>query len=66
MIYAYCRISTSHQTVCNQKHEIQKFANQNNIIIDKWIEEIISSKITSDVRPGSEEEKWLNVFLKKK
>lgn len=28
--------------------------------------EIVSSKITSDVRPGREEEKWLNVFLKKK
>ena len=50
MIYAYCRISTSHQTVCNQKHEIQKFADQNNIIIDKWIEEIISSKIHLEER----------------
>ena len=28
--------------------------------------EIISSKITSDVRPGREEEKWLNIFLKRK
>lgn len=26
---------------------------------------IISSKITSDVRPGRENEKWLNVFLKR-
>ena len=26
---------------------------------------IISSKITSDVRPGRENEKWLNVFLRR-
>lgn len=26
---------------------------------------IISSKVTSDVRPGREEEKWLNIFLKR-
>jgi DNA invertase Pin-like site-specific DNA recombinase len=44
MIYGYCRISTNHQQVCNQRHEIQTFADKNNIKIDKWIEETISSK----------------------
>ena len=44
MIYGYCRISTNHQQVCNQRHEIQAFADKNNIEIDKWIEEVISSK----------------------
>ena len=44
MIYGYCRISTNHQQVCNQRHEIQIFADKNNIKIDKWIEETISSK----------------------
>ena len=50
MIYGYCRISTNHQQVCNQRHEIQTFANKNNIEIDKWIEETISSKEVLDNR----------------
>lgn len=44
MIYGYCRISTNHQQVCNQRHEIQAFADKNNIKIDKWVDEVISSK----------------------
>lgn len=44
MIYGYCRISTNHQQICNQKHEIQIFADNNNLKIDKWIEETISSR----------------------
>ena len=44
MIYGYCRISTNHQQLCNQRHEIQRFADKTNIKIDKWIEETISSK----------------------
>ncbi len=50
MIYGYCRISTNHQQVCNQKHEIQTFADKNNINIDKWIEETISSKVVLNNR----------------
>ncbi len=50
MIYGYCRISTNHQQVCNQRHEIQTFADKNNIKIDKWIEEIISSRKHLDER----------------
>lgn len=44
MIYGYCRISTEHQFVSNQKHGIQMFADKNNIVIDKWVEETISSR----------------------
>lgn len=44
MIYGYCRISTSHQTLLNQKHEIQAFVDKNNIKIDKWHDEVISSR----------------------
>ena len=50
MIYGYCRISTNHQHVCNQRHEIQTFADKNNIEIDKWIEEVISSRKHLDER----------------
>ena len=54
MIYGYCRISTSHQQVCNQKHEILKFAERNKINVDKWVEETISSrKKLADRRLGS-------------
>ena len=44
MNYAYIRISTNHQNSQNQKHEILAFTQQNNIQIDKWIEETVSSR----------------------
>lgn len=44
MIYGYIRVSTTHQECDNQKFEIQSFANQNNLHVDKWIEEMISSR----------------------
>ena len=50
MIYGYCRISTKHQQVCNQNHEIQTFADKNNIKIDKWVDEVISSRKHLDER----------------
>ena len=50
MLYGYCRISTSHQTVLNQRHEIQTFADKNNIKIDKWVDEVISSRKHLDER----------------
>lgn len=43
MIYGYCRVSTAHQTQENQRFVIGNFAKQNNINIDLWIEEKISS-----------------------
>ena len=44
MIYGYIRVSTDHQNVANQHHEIQTFSDNNNITIDKWVEEVISSR----------------------
>lgn len=43
MIYGYCRVSTAHQTKENQRFVIENFAKQNNITIDSWVEETISS-----------------------
>lgn len=42
MVYGYIRVSTDKQTVENQKFEVQKFAEFNNINIDNWIEETVS------------------------
>lgn len=44
MYYAYIRVSTDHQNVENQKHEILSYSRKYNIQIDKWIEETISSR----------------------
>ncbi len=43
MIYAYCRVSTGHQTEENQHFAIEEFARKNQLEIDEWIEEKISS-----------------------
>ena len=43
MIYGYCRVSTAHQHEENQHFVIENFAKNNNINIDVWIEEKISS-----------------------
>ncbi len=42
MTYGYIRVSTAHQNLENQQLEIQKFAENNGIKIDRWIEEKIS------------------------
>lgn len=44
MIYGYIRVSTDHQHTANQHHEIELFAAKNDMKIDKWVEEIISSR----------------------
>ena len=43
MIYGYIRVSTDKQNVENQEFEINKYCKDNNIVIDKWIKETISS-----------------------
>lgn len=43
MIYGYIRISSDKQTIDNQEFEINNFCTKNNIKIDKWIKETISS-----------------------
>ena len=42
MIYGYIRVSTDKQTLENQKFEIEKFCQKQNLKIDGWIEETIS------------------------
>ena len=42
MIYGYIRVSSDQQTVENQRFEINKFCEKQNIVINDWIEETIS------------------------
>lgn len=42
MVYCYIRVSTDRQTVENQRHAIQEFCFQSNVMIDRWVEETIS------------------------
>ena len=42
MVYGYIRVSTDRQTVENQRFEIDRFAEQQKLHIDGWIEETIS------------------------
>lgn len=44
MIYGYTRVSTDQQNTENQKHEIQTFAKSQKIKVDKWVDEVISSR----------------------
>jgi DNA invertase Pin-like site-specific DNA recombinase len=42
MIYGYIRVSTDKQTVENQRYEINRFCERNEMIVDKWVEESVS------------------------
>lgn len=54
MIYAYIRVSTDKQTVENQRFEIQNFAQERNLEIDKWISETVSgTKLAKERKLGS-------------
>ena len=44
MIYGYTRVSTELQNTENQKHEILTFAKAQKISIDRWVNEVISSR----------------------
>lgn len=44
MFYGYIRVSTEHQNVENQKYEIITYCSINNLKIDKWVDEVISSR----------------------
>lgn len=53
MIYGYIRVSTDRQSVENQRYEINRFCERQEVIVDRWIEEIISgSKSVEDRRLG--------------
>ena len=43
-IIGYIRVSSNKQTVEHQRFEIQQFAKRNNIKIDMWVKETISSR----------------------
>lgn len=43
-VIAYLRISTEKQHIENQKEEIRKFAAARNLVIDRWVTEIVSGK----------------------
>ncbi|MCG3652702.1 recombinase family protein [Aliarcobacter butzleri] len=43
LFYSYARVSTSFQSLKNQRHEIFEYAHKNNILIDKIVEIEISS-----------------------
>ncbi len=44
MIYGYIRVSTEQQNVENQRHEIENYCTQKHLKINKWIDEITSSR----------------------
>ncbi len=44
MIYGYIRVSTDHQNTANQRHEIELFTDKNKLTVNKWVEEIVSSR----------------------
>lgn len=44
MVIAYLRVSTGKQHLENQRNEISRFADANNLTVDKWITEIVSGK----------------------
>jgi DNA invertase Pin-like site-specific DNA recombinase len=50
MVYGYIRVSSDRQTVENQRFEINKFAENNGLTIDGWIEETISGTKNYDKR----------------
>lgn len=53
MIYGYIRVSTDRQSVENQRYEINRFCEKQEVIVDRWIEETISgSKSVEDRRLG--------------
>lgn len=45
MTYGYIRVSTDHQTVENQRFEIERFCEAQGLAIDSWIEENISGTV---------------------
>ncbi len=42
MIYSYIRVSSDKQTVKNQRYEIEQYALGRGIVIDQWVEEVVS------------------------
>ena len=49
-VIGYIRVSSAKQTCEHQRHEIEQFAHQNNIIVNRWVMETISSRKALDKR----------------
>ena len=45
IVTAYVRVSTDKQTLENQRSEIMRYASGHGMIIDRWIEEVVSGKV---------------------
>lgn len=58
MTIAYLRISTEKQNLANQKDEIQRFADNRNLVINQWVTEVVSGKKT-------EKDRKLGLLLKR-
>ena len=43
-VIGYLRVSSSKQTLQHQKYELEQFTKRNNITINEWVEETISSR----------------------
>lgn len=53
MVYGYIRVSTDRQTIENQRFEINKFCEEEDMIVDRWIKETISgAKSVEDRKLG--------------
>lgn len=50
MVVAYLRVSTEKQFLANQREEILRFAEKNELRIDKWYTETVSGKVSSKDR----------------
>lgn len=47
---AYLRVSTDKQTLENQRSEIRRFTDKNGLLIDCWVEEVVSGKVKDSDR----------------
>lgn len=50
MVVAYLRVSTEKQFLANQREEILRFAEKNELMIDKWYTETVSGSVSSKER----------------
>lgn len=50
MVIAYLRVSTEKQFLANQKEEIVRFAEKNELFIDRWYTETVSGTVSSKDR----------------
>ena len=57
-VTAYVRVSTDRQTLENQRSEISRYASGHGMVIDHWIEEVVSGKV-------KEKDRKLGRYLKK-